>query len=165
MPRVDAIWRHPVFQEAYTRLRELERDRPFCRHQAAHLMDVARIMWIGNLERGLGFDREVVYATALLHDIGKAEQYESGAPHEEVGARRALEILGTLPSGNRFTPRETEEITSAIRGHRRLREGAGPLEGLLYQADKASRECFACPERVRSMCTWSDGKKNLDIRM
>ena len=35
-------------------------------------------MWIKNLEEQLKFDSEVIYAPALLHDIGKDEQYESG---------------------------------------------------------------------------------------
>ena len=36
-------------------------------------------------------------------------------------------------------------ILTAIRGHRKLRADAEPLERLLYTSDKASRMCFACP--------------------
>ena len=145
MPRVDAVWLHPAYQTSYRWLEELERDRPFCRHQLRHLLDVARIMWIGNLEKGLGLDREVVYATALLHDVGKPVQYTMGAPHEEVGARLADGIL------------------QAIWAHRRFDADAEPLARLLYQADKASRPCFACPAEVRRACSWSDAKKNLGV--
>ena len=72
MTRVRAVWEHPAFQRELARLEELERDRPFCRHGIQHLLDTARIMRILNLEQGLGFSRELVYATALLHDVGKA---------------------------------------------------------------------------------------------
>ena len=36
-----------------------------------HFLDVARLAWIAGLEQGLGLDKEIVYAAALLHDIGK----------------------------------------------------------------------------------------------
>lgn len=163
MPRVDAIWRSPLYREAYRRVSELERDRPFCLHQAGHLLDVARIMWALDLERGLGIGREVVYATALLHDIGKAAQYEGTGEHEEVGAELASRILAGLPDGASFTDEEAGRIVSAIRGHRRPRDGAEPLEALLYQADKASRPCFACA--ARDGCSWPVWKMNLSIRV
>lgn len=165
MARVDAIWQSDIYQREYARLEALEATRPFCRHGMRHLLDTARIMWALNLERGLGLDREVVYATALLHDIGKAEQYEAGEPHEHAGERIAVAILDRLPADCSFTPAERASMLTAIRGHRRLREGAEPLERLLYQADKASRACFACPADVRAACTWSDEKKNLSIRV
>lgn len=163
MPRVEAVWRHPVFQREYIRLVKLERDRVFCRHDLRHLMDTARIMWARNLELELGIDREVIYTTALLHDIGKAAQYEGAGEHEIVGAAIAAEILDDLPARRAFTLEEREMMLTAIRGHRRLREGAEPLERLLFQADKASRTCFACPEDARARCSWSDAKKNLSI--
>lgn len=163
MPRVEAVWRHPVFQREYTRLTELERERVFCRHDIRHLMDTARIMWARNLELELGINREVIYAAALLHDIGKAAQYEGAGEHEIVGAAIAAEILDDLPEQQVFTPEEREMMLTAIRGHRRLREDAVPFERLLYQADKASRACFACPEDVRTRCSWPDAKKNLSI--
>lgn len=165
MPKVDAVWMHPTFRCAYRWLKELERDRVFCRHDLRHLMDTARIMWIVNLEEGLGIDREVIYAAALLHDVGKPVQYTLGAPHEEVGARLADTILASLTGDEAFSLSERRAIVGAIRGHRRLREDAEPLERLLYRADKASRPCFACPAEVREACSWSDEKKNLAIQM
>ena len=163
MPRVDAVWNHAVYQREYLRLAACEAERPFCRHQVDHLMSAARIMWIANLEHGYGLDREVVYAAALLHDIGKAEQYEHGTPHEEAGARLAASILESLPPACSFSDEERQAIVTAIRGHRRLRDGAEVLERLLFQADKASRACFACPPEVRAACSWSDAKKNRSI--
>lgn len=163
LPRVDAIWRDDVYQESYRRLERLEADRAFCRHGMRHLLDTARIMWILNLEEGLGIDREVVYATALLHDIGKAEQYEHGEPHELAGERLAAEILDRMPVELSFSREERDAMLTAIRGHRRLRPDTAPLERLLYRADKASRPCFACP--VRDMCSWPEEKMNLEPRI
>lgn len=165
MPRVQAVWEHPVFQRELTRLGALEQDRVFCRHGARHLLDTARIMRVRCLELGLDLDREVVYATALLHDVGKAEQYGTGEPHEFAGERLAGEILASLPEGSRFSDAERTAMLTAIRGHRRLRADAEPLERLLYQADKASRACFACPPEVRAACSWPDEKKNLAIML
>ncbi|WP_019238853.1 MULTISPECIES: HD domain-containing protein [Enorma] len=165
MPRVDAIWESAVFQREYQRLAALEEDRVFCRHGLPHLLDTARIMWALNLERACGVDREVVYAAALLHDVGKATQYASGEPHEVAGERLAREILEGLPAACAFSPEEVGAICAAIRAHRRFDPDAAPLSQLLYQADKASRTCFACPADVRAACSWSDAKKNLSIRV
>ena len=86
---IDELRRHPLFREYYKRLEEAERDRKFCRHQMDHLLDVARIAYIQNLERKLGFSKEMIYAAALLHDIGKVRQYEEKIPHEIASAEIA----------------------------------------------------------------------------
>ncbi len=158
MPRVDAVWRNAAFQAHLARIDELEAEREFCRHGAAHLLDVARIMWIANLEGGLGLDRELVYATALLHDIGRDEQYETGIPHDVASERIACEILTAVPEDVRFSAAELTQIRRAILGHRGLRADASVLEELLFRADKASRACFACA--ARAACNWSEDKMN-----
>lgn len=163
MPRVDALWRNTAYQRHLRRLAELEHGRVYCRHNLVHLLDVARIMWVRCLEGDLGLERELVYATALLHDIGKDEQYETGISHDVVGARVARELLDALPAELSFSAMEVDEICTAIAGHRHLREGAHPLERLLYEADKASRACYACA--AAKTCNWSDEKKNLAIRV
>ena len=181
MPRVDAIWNHPLFQEKLRLVREAERDREFCRHGLGHLLDVARIAWIRNLEEGSGLDREEVYAAALLHDIGRAGQYALGIPHDEAGEQLAAEILGTVGEESRFCELARREIAAAVAGHRRGFQGApgasgagampgapaspgpSPLADLIAWADKASRPCYACDARGR--CYWPDAKKNLDVRV
>lgn len=163
MDRVNAILAVPLYRESYTRLEELERDRIFCRHQMNHLLDVARIAWIRNLENGLGLKKDVVYAAAVLHDIGKGMQYEEKIPHEKAGEKIAAEILDTLSDNQAYTPEEREAILTAIRGHRRLRKDPEILEHLLYESDKASRMCFACP--AERECNWSEEKKNMEIRV
>ena len=163
MKRVNAILAHPLYRECYARLEELEKDRIFCRHQMTHLLDVARIAYISNMEQGLGIEKEVIYAAALLHDIGKYVQYEDGTPHEQSGEKIASEILGSLSEKDAFSDEENRMILTAIRGHRRLREDADVLEKLLYTSDKVSRMCFACP--AEGECDWSTEKKNMELKI
>ena len=80
--RLEAIRNHPLYQSSLRRLNDLERGRIFCRHGMEHLLDTARIAYIKSLERALPLSRDLIYAAALLHDIGKWEQYENGTPHE-----------------------------------------------------------------------------------
>ena len=78
MDRVNAILNHKTYRKYYDQIEKIEKDRIFCRHQMPHLLDVARIAYITNLERNLGYDREVIYAAAILHDIGKSFSMKSG---------------------------------------------------------------------------------------
>ena len=161
--RLTFIQNHPLYLSADRRLQELEETRVFCRHQMNHLLDVARIAYILNLEMTLGISRDLIYAAALLHDIGKGRQYEEGIPHETASADLAEQILADMPAKLAFTSEEQQQILTAIRGHRRLRRDAEPLEALLYKSDKMSRACFACP--AESQCNWSNDKKNMEIQL
>lgn len=161
--RLSFIRRHPLYVSSLHRLEELEKTRIFCRHQTEHLLDVARIAYILNLEGGLGLNRDLIYTAALLHDIGKSRQYEEGIPHETASAALAERILSDMPSDLAFTAEEQLQILTAIRGHRKPRSGAGPLESLLYKSDKMSRTCFACPAEPE--CNWDSAKKNTEIQL
>lgn len=163
MERVNAVLMHPLYQSCYRRLERMEENRKFCRHQMTHLLDVARIACIYNMEQNLGLDREVIYAASILHDIGKYMQYEEGIPHEQSGKKIASEILGSLPEEYAFSDKEKAMILTAISGHRRLRENPEVLERLLYLSDKASRICFACP--AENECDWSAEKKNMKLKI
>lgn len=121
MKRVQKIWEHPLYQEHYQKLQEKEADRIYCRHGIDHFLDVARIAYIHNLEDSDGYRKELIYATALLHDIGRYEQYEYGISHEKSGERIAKEILEDLrdTSGNLlFQEEEIQQILGAIAHHR-----------------------------------------------
>lgn len=158
MERIDKILVHPVFQENLEKNREQEAERPFCRHDMIHFLDVARIGRLIELEEGLEIGRELIYGAALLHDIGKHRQYTEGIPHEQASAAIAPEILRDCG----FDDTETDAIVSAILAHRdQAVVGEASLRGVLYRADKASRPCFAC--RAERDCNWKDGKKNLRI--
>ena len=159
MERIDKILKHPLFIENLRRNVCEEADRKFCRHDMAHFLDVARIGRIINCEEDFGLSVEILYAAALLHDIGKHLQYVEGVPHEEASARIASSIL--VDCG--FDKKETAVIVDAIASHRdNSVKGGKDLRGLLYRADKASRACFAC--EVQEECNWKNEKKNLEIR-
>lgn len=156
--RIQQILMHPAYQRYLAANRKMEADRRFCRHDMGHFLDVARIARIINLEEGFGTTTELIYAAALLHDIGRYLQYQNGTPHEIASARLAPEILRDCG----FSEKEAEEILAAILSHRdESVAGEVSLRGLLYRADKASRACFACS--AEQECNWKDGRKNLRI--
>ena len=158
MIRVNQIWKHPIYQEQLQALQMLEADRKFCRHTPEHFLDVARLAYIFALERNLDCSRELIYCTALLHDIGRAEQYTTGTPHDEAGARIAETILSDLD----FSSEEKESILSAIEEHRSSGKETSILSQLIYEADKKSRNCFLC--EAEPQCYWSPQKKNMTIQ-
>lgn len=156
--RVNRICEHPVFLSSLGQIRELEENRIFCRHDLAHLLDVARIAYIENLEKELHISKEMIYAAALLHDIGRHLQYTQNIPHDEGSAMVAEEILKDCG----FSEAEQRELCSAIRMHRtRETGGLNDLAGLLYRADKQSRMCMFCDAEPE--CDWSMEKKNMEL--
>lgn len=159
MERIDKILNHALFNECIRKNEAAECDRTFCHHDIGHFLDVARIAMILNLREHLGISEEWIYAAALLHDVGRYLQYESGIPHEQASAEIAPEILRDCG----FDEKETGVIVTAI-GLHRSKEIAqeASLNGILYRADKASRACFAC--KAEKECNWKNEKKNLMIK-
>lgn len=159
MTRIDRILENSTFKEHLRRIDEAEIDRIYCLHGIEHLLDVARIGYIMNMEQGLGYDKEVVYAMALLHDIGRNLEYEEGVSHHEIGGDIAHGILRQVG----FDDKECEMICDAIRNHKELKMGEkkGSLNYLLYKADKLSRSCFSC--KAYDSCYWAEDKKNKNI--
>ncbi len=171
MERVNRIWNHPLYQQNFRLLLSLEADRKFCRHGLDHCLDVARLACLYEWEAGRRPDRELIYAAALLHDLGRAREYREGIPHDQASWELAARILPDCG----YSEQEQKEILEAISGHRGAgapsKEGepgrAGIPQGtamdpglgaLLYRADKESRCCFACPAEPE--CHWSEEKKN-----
>ena len=156
MDRVNAIWNHPLYQKELKKLQKLEEKREFCRHTPEHFLDVVRLAYIQALEEERDVSKELIYCTALLHDIGRARQYEKGISHDEAGAQLAEQILTELG----FTEQEKKAVVSAICGHRKG-TAQTPLGELIYTADKRSRNCFLC--EAEPECYWSPEKKNMKI--
>ena len=156
MSRIDRIIQNPQYVDTLKRLQVLETDRIFCRHDSSPFMSVARLMWIEVLEQQLPVDREVVYAAALLHDIGRVAQMEHGIPHEQASAEFAKQIL----SDAGFNEEELREVTAAILSHRK-ESTTSTLGRILYQADKRSRACWCCG--ASNLCNWPEEKKNKGI--
>lgn len=90
MERVNQICKHPLWVESVKKIQALEQQRIFCRHNIPHFLDVARLSWIENLEQGLGISKELIYAAAMLHDIGRHLQYTEQIPHDKGRDRKSV---------------------------------------------------------------------------
>ena len=158
MPGIDRIINHPVYREELRKIDEAEADRIYCRHGMPHLLDVARIAYIISLEEGSGYDKELIYAAALLHDIGRGKEIQTGTGHNITSAEFAEEILESTD----FAESEKKQIITAILNHRDSDAAKGDaFSSLLYRADKQSRNCFIC--RAADDCSWDMKKKNMKI--
>ncbi len=153
MNRVAQVFQDALFQECMTRNQAKEVNRKYCKHTIQHVVDVARVAYIMMLESGdfkkfieehrLGSReaaKEIIYAAALLHDIARWREYETGEDHAALGAEMAEEVL--VRSG--FSPAETKIITIAIREHRNMGENVSILGERLCRADNLSRACSQC---------------------
>jgi len=179
--RIVQIMKDPRFLEAMKQTADFERTRIFCRHDWQHLLDVARIMQVLCMRASLPVPDDLIYAAALLHDIGRASQYADGTPHDIAG----MQIAGPILSDCGFTPVERDLILYAIGRHRshaalpaggkhslesKNLESNDPGKGgytetiktrfaqIMYAADKKSRPCYAC--NARKDCNWPEERKN-----
>ncbi|WP_418463086.1 HD domain-containing protein [Frisingicoccus sp.] len=158
MARIQEILRHGEFKKAMEWIDVLEKDRIFCGHGMGHLLDVARIAWIDNLEQAAGFRKDVVYAAGLLHDVGKYLQYKEGIPHHISSEKLARQILADAG----FDGDESAIICQAILSHRdRAEAWTSPLGRMIYRADKISRPCYACAASAE--CNWSEEKRTAGV--
>lgn len=156
MERVNEIIRNKEYNELLSEIEELEKDRVFCRHNMVHFLDVARIGSLICYEDGINIEKGLIYAAALLHDIGRGAQYKDGTPHEKASAELAGKILKQCG----FSKNETAAIIEAIREHGNEGvKGRKDLAGVLYRADKLSRKCFEC--KAINECHKSVDKKNM----
>jgi putative nucleotidyltransferase with HDIG domain len=158
LERVNKILNNPKYQEYLKLNEEYEVDRKFCRHDLSHFLDVARIAYILVLEEKLNVSKEIVYAAALLHDIGRWLQYSEGKAHDEGSADLAAEMLDQ--SG--FDSLEKKVILDAIRNHRNEGTGEESFGSIFYRSDKLSRNCFNCGAAAE--CNWKDEKKNFTLK-
>jgi uncharacterized protein len=147
------VW-HEKYKETYERLQELEKDRIFCGHNMEHFLSVARITYLMVMERNLDISKDIIYATAFLHDLGRADQYEKGISHEEAGAVLAQEILADCG----YDERERKIMVDTILEHRALGENEDSFAAIFYRADKISRDCIHC--KAKQDCYWPEEKKN-----
>lgn len=160
MDRVSMLLQNNNYISYIMEIKMLEAERTFCRHDMNHFLDVARIMMILKYEEHIDLSKELIYVTALLHDVGRGVQLKSGVPHEEAGAEIAEGILKECGYDDET---EIAQIVKAIQSHRNEEIKSDPnLSGLLYRADKLSRACYAC--QAEDLCDWKIGKKNLELK-
>jgi HD superfamily phosphodiesterase len=141
IPRVNAILKDKEYLSYMQKNKQAEATRVFCVHDMEHVLSVCRIGYAMILEEGLPYSKELIYAVGLLHDIGRWVQIETGEDHAKAGAERA----GAILRRHGFTSEEEALILRAI-AHHRVKEHPDDFSRILYRADKASRECWQCPE-------------------
>ena len=104
--------------------------------ESAHTDHVARLgleIWDALAECGVHpgdpAERELLWAAAILHDVGTAVDYDDHHKHS-----RYLILNAGLPG---FSPRETALIGQAARYHRKGRPGLGEFAPLARKGDEA----------------------------
>lgn len=165
MPRVNAVLKNEKYQDFLKTIEKAEQDRKFCKHTMEHFLDTARIMYIISLEEKLELNKEIIYATALFHDIGRAMEYGKNIPHNKASAEVAKELLPECG----FSDDEIKVIAHGILCHRSsdssIKSDSNNCENimgkLLYKADKLSRMCFNC--KAEKECYWHKDKKNFQV--
>ena len=157
MERINRILHNPKYILSLQKNAECEKERVFCKHDVNHFLSVARIMYISSLENSLKIEKSIIYATALLHDIGRYIEYTSDTAHEIASASLAKEIL--LTTGG-FSSEEQSRILASISMHNSLNT-KDQLTLLLQWADHQSRNCFSC--NIKSECNWANEEKYREV--
>jgi exopolyphosphatase/guanosine-5'-triphosphate,3'-diphosphate pyrophosphatase len=113
----------------------------------AHAEHVARLsleLWDAlaaqGVHRGDPKERELLWATAMLHDIGTAVDYDDHHKHS-----RYLILSAGLPG---FSPREVGLIGQAVRYHRKGNPGLGEFSSLAREGDDEVLTRLAAAVRI-----------------
>ena len=148
MARFNQLLDHEDYICYMEKINELEKERCFCKHGFEHGLSVARIAYAYLLEKGtMCLSKEEIYAAALLHDIGRWVEYQTGEDHAVASARLALPLLQTCG----FSSDDIQVILEGIREHRRHHDDNLTLLGeALAIADNCSRDCRSC--NVQTLC-------------
>jgi len=159
MKRVGKILNDPGYISNLERIEALEDKRIFCKHGAGHSLDVARIACILNIEEMLGYDKEIIYTAAILHDIGRGQ----GERHEHGQTSADAALLFLREYG--YSQEEISLIIDAIKSHsgqqKAKGDGLSSFSDLIFRADKLSRLCFIC--KSRQECDWPEERKNKEL--
>ena len=93
-----------------------------------------------DVHRGDPKERELLWATAMLHDIGTAVDYDDHHKHS-----RYLILSAGLPG---FSPREVGLIGQAVRYHRKGTPGLGEFSSLAREGDEEVLTRIAASVRI-----------------
>lgn len=155
MDRVNKILKNSQFKDYLSKNKIEEKDRLFCKHDMRHIIDVARVAYILSLEKELHIKKDIIYATALLHDIGRWKEYQNKEKdHAKESADLSKEILQKCD----YNKEEIELITDAISNHREKDHHNSTLSEILYQSDKLCRPCYEC-EAIKECKRFKDNKE------
>lgn len=155
MERCGLILKNKTFLNQLSLIEKAESDRIYCKHGIEHLMDVARGGYIIALENGIEISKDIIYAAALVHDIGRYEQYISGKDHHIEGGKIAAKILQECG----FSESEREMIVEAVVNHRKISNCINNLADIIALADKKTRMCMLCS--ARNTCNWGEYERNI----
>lgn len=157
MKNTNIILHDEEYKKLLLELEKLEIERKFCKHNLEHFVGVGRIAYILNLEGGCGYSKDLIYTTALLHDIGRVLQYKEGIEHNIASAEIAKKMLLKTD----FSDDDKKIILEAILKHRK-NDKENSFNEIFYKADKLSRNCFLCASIDE--CHWDKNIKNLDLK-
>lgn len=158
MKNTNKIIKSKIYNDYLNELEYLEMDRFFCRHNYEHFISVARICYILKLEEDVDVDKDMIYSTALLHDLGRVIEIKEGINHAKASVDIAREILEITD----FSSEEKDRILNCIAYHRTKDLAEDEFFNIFYRSDKLSRPCFRCS--AYEACNWSYEKKNHEIK-
>ncbi len=178
MKYTDRVLKHPLFVEVMEKIKVLEASRIYCRHHLEHGIDVARMAWIYYLEDRMdGMAKvwtmrpqmnypewreekeemkDLIYTCALLHDLGRVAQYETGIHHSVAGIPLVKEILSDIQVPTEWEPQILDVVSEHSQGE--YSEDCKNLEYYIMKADHDCRLCFAC--QAKDTCKWSEEEMN-----
>lgn len=169
MRYVNRLLAHSEFIRIQNEIKEWEHERIYCHHEMEHALDVCRIAWVMYLEdhaREVMENAELLemkerfYLAGLLHDIGRACQYETGEHHSATGCLIAKKILEEIG----YPKERSEEILQIVGAHhgRAVSEqNCSSIGYYIRKADHLSRNCFLC--KAAESCKWKEQDRNRTI--
>jgi exopolyphosphatase / guanosine-5'-triphosphate,3'-diphosphate pyrophosphatase len=104
-------------------------DEPHVEHVATLTLQMFDALAAAGVHRGDSGERELLWAAAMLHDIGVTVDYDDHHKHS-----RYLILNAGLPG---FTPREVALVGQMARYHRKGSPGFGGLAPLMEEGDEA----------------------------
>jgi len=140
--RINNILDDADFISAIEQINKKERGRKFCKHGTQHYKKVCNIAYKLNMHNNHALTKDVVYATGLLHDIGRSV---SNNNHSDFSAKMAKPILEKAG----FNNFEQQDILQAIKFHScGIQSKISILADIIYKADRLSRDCDNCSEKA-----------------
>lgn len=168
---VERLLQHPIYLKIQKDIPALEAERVYCRHEFSHSLDVCRIAWILFLEehrqaelseQALCDWKERIYLTGLLHDVGRATQYQTGEHHGAAGRRIAMEFLADIGCPSEWID-EILLVVALHFGRDKDKMKPGCLGDYICRADHLSRNCFLC--EASETCKWEADEMNTGINV
>ncbi|MDX6585161.1 MAG: exopolyphosphatase / guanosine-5-triphosphate,3-diphosphate pyrophosphatase, partial [Solirubrobacterales bacterium] len=135
-PLVDDVRRATVHNLAA----QYDTDFPHAEHVARLSLELWDGLAAADVHRGDPKERELLWATGMLHDIGTAIDYDDHHKHS-----RYLILSAGMPG---YSPRETALIGQAARYHRKGSPGLGAFSALARDGDEAMLNRLAASVRI-----------------